>query len=317
MHSQPEPDATASEPAPRVRGPGAARPAAPAGRPSDLLERPPSLFKVSAPPPRWVASVGSGWDGALLADLTTAHAGAFHQDHQLVVVQRWATPLCVRSAETHWSWTTCPPAVSLRLPGDAQHGRWRGATECQLLFLTPTRVEAVLGIPWDRSGLARWREPSLELPFVGEVLSALARDMEDGYPAGPLTGDALVVALLAHLDRRGAGAAPRGPRTLGRRLDQVLEYIEANLARPLRLSDLAEVACVRVRRLSALFSAEAGCPPHRYILHRRVERAKALMRDPQLPLAHVARAVGFSGPSQLSRVFRQLTGETPRAHRGR
>jgi AraC-like DNA-binding protein len=264
-----------------------------------------------------LTSAGSGWDGALLADLTTAPAGSFHQDHELVVVQRWSTPLCVRTAATGWSWTTYPPAVSLRFPGDSQHGRWRGATDCQLLFVTPARVEAVLGMPWDRGGLPRWREPSVELPFAAEVLSALAHDVEDGYPAGPLTGDALVGALLAHLERRGAAAAPRGPRTLGRRLDQVVEYIEANLARPLRLSELAEVACVRVRRLSALFAAEAGCPPHRYVLLRRVERAKVLMGDPELSLAHIARAVGFSGPSQLSRVFRQLTGETPRAYRGR
>lgn len=317
MHDRTEPDTPASELALPERGCFTAASGFPQRPPGDLLSDPSSLFRTSAPPLRCLTSADSGWDGALLADVTLARDGAFHQEHAVVVVQRWSTPLCLLPRLAGGRWITYPPAVTLRLPGDVQHGRWRGSTDCQLLFVTPARVEAVLGAPWDLSGLPRWREPTLELPFVGEVLSALARDVEDGYPAGPLTGDTLVIALLAHLDRRGAGGAPPGPRTLGRRLDQVLEYVEANLTRPLRLADLAAVACVRVRRLSALFVAETGFPPHRYVLHRRVERAKALMQDPQLPLAHVARAVGFSGPSQLSRVFRQLTGEPPSAYRRR
>lgn len=277
---------------------------------------PSSLFEVSVPPSRCASSVGSGWDGALLVDVTTAHAGEFHQDHALVVVQRWSTPLRIQPIPPRSGWTTHPPAVALRFPGDSQHGSWRGATECQLLFLTPRRVEDVLGSPWDRSGLPRWRAPSRELSFAEEVLSALARDVEDGYPAGPLTGDALVVALLSHLDGRGAGAPSPGPRTLGRRLHHVLDYIEANLTHPLRLADLAEVAQVRVRRLATVFAAETGSPPHRYILQRRVERAKLLMRDPSVPLARVAAAVGFSSPSQFSRVFRQFTGKSPSSYRG-
>jgi AraC family transcriptional regulator len=278
---------------------------------------PSTLFKVSAPPSRCLSSIGSGWSGAFFAEVTAAPSGEFHQDHEVVMVQRWRTPMCIREARSGSGWTTHPPAVWLRVPGDAQHGAWRGRTECQFLFLAPAQVEAVLGTPWEASGLPRWREPTSDLPLVAEVLNAMARDIEDGYPAGPLTGDALVVALLTHLEGRAAGPASPGPRALGRRLDVVLDYIESNLASPLRMAELAEVACVRTRRLADLFAAETGRSPHRYVLHRRVERAKALMRDSGLTLEQIARAVGFNDGSQLSKVFRRHAGETPGAFRQR
>lgn len=287
------------------------------GLSGDLLADPRTLFRVSVPPARCVTSLGSGWDGALLVDVTTAPAGGYHQDHELLVVQRWSSPLCLQDDGSADGWTTLRPGAMLRFPGDGQHGRWRGTSACQLLFVTPARVAAVLGTGWEESGLLRWREPTFGPSFVGEVLSALARDVEDGYPAGPVTGDTLVVALLSHLDRRGAAPGSPGPRALGRRVAHVLEYIDANLARSLTLAELATVACVRVRRLTDLFTAATGHPPHRYIVHRRIERAKLLMRDPEVSLAQVAQAVGFSGPSQLSRVFRQWTGQSPSAFRGR
>jgi AraC family transcriptional regulator len=275
---------------------------------------PSALFKVSAPPSRCVSSVGSRWSGVFFADVTAAPGGEFHQDHEVVVVQRWRTPLCIREGSDA-GWTTHPPAVWVRVPGDAQHGAWRGSTELQLLFVSPAQVEAVLGAPWGRTGLTRWRAPTSDLPFVGEVLTAMASDIEDGYPAGPLTGDALVLALLTHLEGRAAAPASPGPRVLGRRLAAVRDHIEANLARPLRIAELAEVACVRPRRLADLFAAETGCSPHRYILQRRVERAKSLMGDPGLTVEQIARAVGFSDGSQLAKVFRRHMGEAPGPYR--
>jgi AraC family transcriptional regulator len=275
---------------------------------------PSALFKVSAPPSRCLSSVGSRWSGVFFADVTAAPGGEFHQDHEVVVVQRWRTPLCIREGSDA-DWTTHPPAVWVRVPGDAQHGAWRGCTELQLLFVTPAQVEAVLGAPWDRTGLTQWRAPTFDLPLVGDVLTAMACDIEDGYPAGPLTGDSLVLALLTHLEGRAAAASSPGPRVLGRRLAAVLDYVEANLTRPLMIAELAEVACVRPRRLADLFTAGTGCSPHRYVLQRRVERAKSLMRDPGLTVEQIARAVGFSDGSQLSKVFRRHMGETPGAYR--
>ncbi len=281
------------------------------------LAAPFSLMRFSAPPVTYVSSAASGWSGALIAEVTTAPAGEVVQAHALVSVQRWLTPACFRSRTGPDRWVTHAPGFNVFFPGEANGGEWRGRTRCQLLFITPERVEAVLGTSWERSGLTRWRGPRFEVPFVDHVLAALMRECEADCPGGPLAGDALVAALLGYLDRRRVDAAPARPGALGRRLQHVLEYIEANLARPLRLAELAKVAGVGVRRFSTIFSAETGWPAHRYLVNRRIERAKVLMLDTRLTLAEIGLAVGFADAARFSRVFHQHTGESPRAYRRR
>jgi AraC family transcriptional regulator len=298
--------------------------AMPSGDGSVLSSAPPPSFdprfqfNVSVPPVRFVASFDSGWDGAFLADGSAAPTGEARHDHQTVVIQHWLTPNPWRPVGGAGGWTTLEPGVRVRFPGDAEHGEWSGSPRSRFLFVTPERVRAVLGTPWDASGLTRWRAPRHRLPFVEHVLGAMMRDLEAGYPAGPLTGDALVVALLHHLNGGDVERAHEPSRgALGRRLDAVIAHVEANLARPLPLAELASLAGVGVRRFGSIFAAETGWSPHRYVLYRRIERAKDLMRDPGLPLAQIASAVGFTDPTQFSRVFRQFTGEAPRTYRRR
>lgn len=264
-----------------------------------------------------VSSAGSGWDGAVLFELTTAPAEEIRHVHRLVCVQRWLTPARERTGHGSGDWGARPPGLALFLPGDTQEVQWRGSVRCQLLFVTPARVEAVLGASWERSGLGRWRGPRFDVPFVAHVLSAMLRDCEAGFPAGPRTGDALVAALLAVLDRRRVAPAPARSGALGPRLHHVVEHVEANLARPLRLAELAGLAGVGVRRFSTLFAEETGWPPHQYVIRRRIERAKVLMLDTRLTLAEIGAAVGFSDPAQFSRAFRKHTGEPPLAYRRR
>lgn len=286
------------------------------GAPPPVLD-PRFQFNVSVPPVRFVASFDSGWDGAFLADGSAAPTGLARHEHQTLMIQHWLTPVPWRPIDASGGWATLQPGVRLRFPGDAEHGEWSGGPRSRFLFVTPERVHAVLGTPWDESGLTRWSAPRYRLPFVEHVLGAMMRDIEAGYPAGPLTGDALVVALLHHLNGREDAARGSSPGALGRRLDAVVDHVEANLARPLRLAELASLAGVGVRRFGSIFAAETGWSPHRYVLYRRVERAKELMRDPGLSLAQIASAVGFTDPTQFSRVFRQFTGEAPRTYRRR
>jgi AraC-like DNA-binding protein len=284
-------------------------------------ERPRSVdprfrLNVFGPPMSLVTSAGAGWDGALLVEGGPGPGGGeVHHDHEVVVVQRWLTPNHVRPIESRCGWTTYRSGIRLRLPGDEEYAEWRGCPRSQMLFVAPERVEAVLGKPWAQSGLSRWRDPRYQLPFVDHVLSAMMRDLEAGHPGGPIPGDALLVALLLHLD--AARATPASPKrgALGRRLDLVRDDIEDDVARPLRLEELADLAGVGLERFASTFVAETGSSPQGYVLARRIARAKALLRDPKLTVAQVARAVGFADEDQLRRVFCELTGEQPGAYR--
>ena len=93
-------------------------------------------------------------------------------------------------------------------------------------------------------------------------------------------------------------------------LAQVLAYIELNACQPLRLEQLASIACLSVCRFIRVFHRQFGLPPHRYICHVRIERVKALLRAGVAP-AVVAGETGFYDQSHLSRHFKNVCGMTP------
>jgi AraC family transcriptional regulator len=129
----------------------------------------------------------------------------------------------------------------------------------------------------------------------------------------------LGAALAAHLVRKYASDA-KEPAAHRRRLvrpslSAVLDYIDQNLDGRLTLPRLAEVARLSVFAFVRSFKTSTGLPPHRYILRRRVERAKLLLADAALNIADVALRCGFGDQSAFTTTFRRLTRQTPRAYR--
>jgi AraC-like DNA-binding protein len=89
------------------------------------------------------------------------------------------------------------------------------------------------------------------------------------------------------------------------------EFIDANLGRNLTLLEIAEQCALSPSHFSRAFRHSTGRPPHRWLLERRVEAAKAVLASEDTPLATVASACGFSDPSHFSRVFSRIAGDTP------
>ena len=63
--------------------------------------------------------------------------------------------------------------------------------------------------------------------------------------------------------------------------------------------------------LTRHFRRAFGTSPHRYLLMRRLERARQMMRDPRTPLAEIAVAAGFADQAHFTRQFRKAFGFTP------
>jgi AraC-like DNA-binding protein len=99
------------------------------------------------------------------------------------------------------------------------------------------------------------------------------------------------------------------------RLAPALALIEARLAEPLSVADLAQVLGVGAARCSRLFQQELGQPPLHYLLSRRVARAADLLAATGEPLPAIARACGFPNRSYLSRVFAARMGMPPGRYR--
>lgn len=101
------------------------------------------------------------------------------------------------------------------------------------------------------------------------------------------------------------------PSMPGPRLNRVMAFIEENLAVDLYISTLAEVAGMSSFYFCRSFKQSTGITPHQFVLARRMERAKDLLRQERIPLMEVAHKVGFTDQSQFTRVFRKIVGTTP------
>jgi len=80
---------------------------------------------------------------------------------------------------------------------------------------------------------------------------------------------------------------------------------------------LARVSRVSKAHFARSFKQAFGLPPHRYLLTRRVERAKALLRETDLSITEIAFQTGWASLGTFGRTFRDITGESPGAIRER
>jgi AraC-like DNA-binding protein len=104
---------------------------------------------------------------------------------------------------------------------------------------------------------------------------------------------------------------------LARHLLRVRDLIDRAYAEPLDIAALARSASVSESYFSRTFKAAFGETPHQYVMSRRMERAKALLRAGDMPVTDVCMAVGFSSLGSFSTQFKRLVGQSPSSYRAR
>lgn len=137
-------------------------------------------------------------------------------------------------------------------------------------------------------------------------------------PGERLLTSGLAHAILDHalLSQVGLREGPRLKGGLAPSLRrQLRDYIEQHLAEPISLGELAQRAALSEYHFARMFHTSFGLPPHRYLLARRLARARQLLADGTLPLGEVALACGFASASHFSNRFRQAVGATPGQYR--
>ena len=109
----------------------------------------------------------------------------------------------------------------------------------------------------------------------------------------------------------GLGAAPLPPV----RMQHVRDLIEADLGGDLGLKRLAAEASIGEHAFSISFVRAFGVTPHRYVMERRIERAKQLLLSSDLPVVEIASQTGFASQSHLAHIFKRSVGTSPGGYR--
>ncbi|MCS2172872.1 AraC family transcriptional regulator [Scandinavium sp. TWS1a] len=170
---------------------------------------------------------------------------------------------------------------------------------------------------WDRSPTSfRLDEKTFA---IDDKITALYRhfllDADWQQQANHLALSSATTLLLTHLIQHYTNAQWQLPKVTGGLapyvLRNVLAYMEANLAQPMTLADLAQEAALSEYHFARMFTLSMKMAPHQYVMQRRMARAQELVRHTALPLTEIALACGFSSASHFSNRFKSALGMTP------
>ena len=162
--------------------------------------------------------------------------------------------------------------------------------------------------------------PGLNRAGMVGLFRELARLSGRESPSCELRLSAVLTSLLAELYAVRATERPTvslgaDARTHSAVVRECIDWFVRRHDRPCLLKQFcAAVGCNR-SHFSRLFRRETGVPPIVWLNRYRIEQSKRLLTTTDRPVAEIARAVGISDPNYFARLFRAVTGKTPRALR--
>ncbi|QYA15170.1 AraC family transcriptional regulator [Rhizobium sp. AB2/73] len=160
---------------------------------------------------------------------------------------------------------------------------------------------------------ARLDRPQLHFndPRMMALAELIAAECENPEPLHDLYGDGLTLSLVINVLQL-RGTRPRKRSGLATwQLRRAVDYIEENCTRAIRLEELAELTGLSQSHFSHAFKASTGLPPHQWQTQARLEKAKHLLLNSEMPLTTVAVETGFADQAHFTRVFRKNVGAAP------
>lgn len=148
----------------------------------------------------------------------------------------------------------------------------------------------------------------LRLPDAARLLDRIERELRATDDAAELALQSAVMELAAAACRAHGERRPAW-------LQQVVQRLHDDPLSTPTLQELASLAGVHPSHLARSFQRLQGASIGEYQRALRIERARQALADPQWSIAEVAASAGFSDQSHFARVFKRLTGETPRDYR--
>jgi len=197
---------------------------------------------------------------------------------------------------------------------------WRHSGEAMVIVLrlAPTYVERIAL----EEGLSRvelqdnfgTRDTCAE-QLGKKLLSGLETEGEASQIYVETLANQLALHLLQTYSATQSLAERRAAKLSPFKLQRAIDYIDEHLRDDLTLSSISEALAMSPGHFAHAFRQSTGLPPHRYVLERRIERAKSLLRQTELPITEVAQLIGCASHSHFSVLFHRSTGCSPRDYR--
>jgi len=159
--------------------------------------------------------------------------------------------------------------------------------------------------------LAKMLEEELRGKSEGAIVRGLLQTIL-GYAQRAL-GQELIVQ--PNKNNSALFASAENQDTAKNALDRAKNYIEMNLQEELNPDSIAKHAYLSARQLDRYFLREMGINIMEYVTNRRIETAKGLLRDTDLPVKQIGLLVGYQNPSSFAQVFKRHVRQSPGSFR--
>lgn len=242
-----------------------------------------------------------------LPTFTNQHA---HEHHQAVVGVYGGTDVSVEGRDGRLdTWRAC------LVPAGVRH-TFAGVRENQVLVINvdawhPAPEEPHYSDFMAISGL--FRKPALveldqPLQQLVQLSAAEIRRARSDHGIRNHLATAILLALSERLRGQAGGDAhrrvPFDPEVLRR-------YVLEHLGQPIRVEDLARIACLSPSRFHEVFRQRTGTTPHQFLLNTRLDQACQLLRNSSLTVSDISVRTGFSSQSALTSALRKHRNVTP------
>jgi AraC family transcriptional regulator len=202
--------------------------------------------------------------------------------------------------------------------------RWQhsGRPEILQVYVRQSLIDAIAEEMYDCDASRIHLRPrfAMQDPLLEELAITIDGLLQNGTGESRIFAETVAQMVAAQLVR-AYSSSTRAPRSAAPdgladwRLRRLADLIEENLDGDLSLDAMAAEVGLSPLYLIRAFKHAFGESPHRYVVRRRIERAKDLLRTTEMPVAQIAFAVGFSSQSHLSDWFQRAVGVSPASYR--
>ncbi len=281
------------------------------GRISKILDRPPALVNEAL---RGGARLTRRWShGEIHSDLPGM------QGHVVMGYYGAAQDCSWRQGGLRMSSRTRPGSITL-IP-EGQDGRWdvEGPIEVSHVYLSNERLSAATETMANGRPIELVGRICFDDSVASRVLELLSHEAEHGDASSTLFAEQAIDLLCLQLVRAHSslGTAPATPRRglADWQVKRVTAYMREFIDRELGLEELAGLVNMSRHHFCTAFRLATGQTPHEWLVALRMSRARELLASLDMPVTHVALAVGYQTPSAFASSFRKATGTTPSAFR--